>query len=59
MKENFFKVGYTDYLQKNKRTSSFFNKIMKHKLMLSLGLIIIFCTLMNFWLIYKFISILS
>ena len=62
MEEDFFKVGYSGYLQKvkveNKKRTGILKKIFKHKVILwSLG-IILTCVLMNFWLIYKFMSIL-
>ena len=62
MKEDFFKVGYSKYLQKvkfeEKKRTSIFSKIFKHKIIIwSVGIILI-CVLMNFWLIYRFMNIL-
>ena len=64
MKEDFFKVGYTTYLENenikiNKRTSSFFKKISKHKFILMTSSIIMLCVFMNFFLIYKFMRIIE
>lgn len=62
MKEKFFKLGYSNYLQKSKkkkRTSLFVNKILEHKVVFSILLIVITCTAMNCWLVYRFMSVLS
>lgn len=62
MKENFFRVGYSSYLQKNKkkrRTSFILNKILEHKVVFSILLVIIICMVMNCWLVYRFMSVLS
>ncbi len=63
MKEDFFKVGYSTYIQKNenekqKWTSKLFGKILEHKFITTICLIILACMTMNMWLIYKFINIL-
>lgn len=63
MKENFFSVGYSSYLQsidKKKETSyHFFSKFWEHKVIFSILFVMIVCIGMNFWLIYKFIYILE
>ena len=64
MKEDFFKLGYTTYLKKSnvnkkKCTNSIFDKIWKHKFILTTSSIIIMCLLMNFFLIYKFMKIIE
>ena len=62
MEENFFKVGYTKYLQETKKEekkrTSFISKILKNKIIICISVIILMCSAMNFWLIYKFINIL-
>ena len=64
MKEDFFKVVYSMYADKGdvkrkKRTNYMFNKLLKNKFILSTGVIIIMCSTINFFLIYKFISIIE
>ena len=64
MKEDFFKVGYTMYIDtkktnRKKWTSSVFSKICKHKFILISSSIIIMCVFMNFFLIYKFMRIME
>lgn len=65
MKEDtFFRVGYTTYLQKSKiRKRSWTSKIAKiivgHKVISAIFAIIIMCFVMNFWLVYRFISVLE
>ena len=64
MKEDFFKVGYSKYLDKNnhkekKRTNSIINKILKNKFIIATSSIIIMCSFINFFLIYKFIRIID
>ena len=61
MKEDFFKVGYTSYLRKEKikRTSLFWKKIKEHKFLLGVISIIIISLSINFYLIFKFINILE
>ncbi len=64
MKEDFFKVGYSTYLKKlpskkEKWTSRILKKILAHKFIVMTLLIIFFCFLMNMWLIYRFMNILS
>lgn len=65
MKEDvFFKVGYTTYLQKSKVrkinwTSRFAKKIMEHKVISVFFVVITMCIIMNFWLVYRFISVLE
>ena len=64
MKEDFFKVGYTNYLSENenndiKRTRSILRKIGKHKFIFTISSIIIMCLGMNFFLIYKFMKIIE
>ena len=64
MKEDFFKVGYSKYLDKNnqkekKRTNSIFNKVLKNRFIIATSSIIIMCSLINFFLIYKFIRIID
>lgn len=63
MEENFFKVGYSSYLENTKKTkkkwtSRIWEKISRHKLMVWICAIIIMCVIMNFWLIYQFVNIL-
>lgn len=64
MEKEMFKVGYTTYLQKPESkkknwTSKVIAKVIKNKLLLIIGSIIIACIIMNFWLIYQFINILE
>ena len=64
MKEDFFKVGYSKYLDKNnqkekKRTNSIFNKVLKNRFIIATSSIIIMCSFINFFLIYKFIRIID
>ncbi len=64
MKEDFFKVGYTTYIENNnikrkKWTSSILKKIWKHKFILFTSSIIMMCVFMNFFLIYKFMRIIQ
>lgn len=65
MKEDiFFRVGYTTYLQKSKNTkkkwtSKMIKNIAEHKVVATIFGVIIMCVVMNFWLIYRFISILE
>ena len=63
MKEDFFKVGYTTYLSRKSKKLSWTSKlkkvVFKHKLIISISVIIISCLIMNFWLIYKFVKILE
>ena len=61
-----FKVGYTTYLEKNKkrtpkknRTSKIFKMIAEHKVMVTILGIIVMCLVINFWLVYKFVHILE
>ena len=63
MKEDFFKVGYSTYIQKQQKektkwTSRLLNKIIEHKFLTTICLVILTCMTMNMWLIYKFINIL-
>lgn len=64
MEEDFFKVGYSTYLQKQnvakkKWTSIFFKKILKHKVITISILTIFTCIGMNIWLVYRFMNILA
>ena len=64
MEEDFFKVGYTTYLQKQettkkKWTSMFLHKILKHKIITASILTIFICLGLNIWLVYRFMTILS
>lgn len=65
MKEDvFLKVGYSTYLQKRKVkkrnwTSKITGIIMAHKVISTIFVIITMCTVMNFWLVYRFINILE
>lgn len=64
MKENFFKIGYSSYLSKKenkflKWTNIIVNKILQHKILLSVLFTIVLCCSMNFLLIYKFMNILA
>lgn len=65
MKEDvFFKVGYTTYLQRPKiRKKSWTSKIGKmiigHKVISAICAIVVMCFVMNFWLVYRFISVLE
>jgi hypothetical protein len=64
MKEDFFKVGYSKYLNKNnhnekKRTNYIFNKLFKNRFIIVTSSIIIMCSFINFFLIYKFIRIID
>lgn len=62
MKEDFFKVGYTTYVNKSKKikwTSRLWKLIFKYKVAITISTIIISCLIINFWLIYKFLKILE
>ena len=62
MKEDFFKVGYTTYVNNNKKTkwtSRLWKLVFKYKVVLTISTIIIGCLIINFWLIYKFLKILE
>ena len=63
MKEDFILVGYSGLVKnKNHRigwTSSFIKEILKHKLIFSMVLIIVFCICLNFWLIFRFVNLLQ
>lgn len=64
MKEDFFKVGYSKYLDKNnqnekKRTKHMVNKLLKKRFIIVTSSIIIMCSFINFFLIYKFIRIID
>ena len=64
MEEDFFRIGFTTYLNKKninktKRTSSFIKMIAKHRFIFTTILIVILSLCMNFWLIFKFMSILQ
>ena len=64
MKEDFFKVGYSKYLNKNnntkkKRTNHIFNKLLKNRFIIATSSIIIMCSFINFFLIYKFVRIID
>ena len=63
MKEDvFFKVGYTTYLEKNRKekwTSKIIKKIEKHKFLAIVLYVIIMCAITNFFLIYKFVCIIG
>lgn len=61
-----FKVGYTSYLEKSKKrtkknrwTSKIGKVIEEHKVIVSFLGVVIVCFWINFWLVYKFISILE
>ena len=63
MKENvFLKVGYTSYLEKEKKknwTSRFLKKVNEHKFLTITISIVGMCMVTNIFLIYKFISIME
>ena len=64
MKEDFFKVGYSTYLKKmpvkkQKWTSRFIKKILEHKIIAIIICTIVICLVMNIWLVYRFMNILS
>ena len=61
MKDFFLKIGYSKYLNKEKKgTSVLFKKYLKKYKMIYLGLSIVFiCISINFWLICKFVHILE
>ncbi len=62
MKEDFFKIGYSAYLNNNKKqkwTSLIFEKIAKHKLIFAIIFIALICATINFWLIFKFMYVLE
>ncbi len=64
MKEDFFKAGYSNYLNKNnqnkkKRTNCIFNKMLKNRFIIATSSIIIMCSFINFFLIYKFVRIID
>ena len=64
MKEDFFNISYTAYVnnkkkEKQKWTSSWKNKMWKHRFILAISSIIIMCLSMNFFLIYKFMRIIE
>ena len=61
MKENFFDVGYSGYINKSnkiKRTS-FIKKIAQHKIIFIAMFFVFMCLGVNMWLIYTFINILE
>lgn len=65
MKEDvFFKVGYTSYLQKPKIrkkgwTSRIVQLVREHKVLSVTFVMISMCMVMNFWLVFRFVSILE
>ena len=64
MEEDFFKVGYSTYLKKlpskkQKWTSRILKKILEHKFIIAIILTIMICLIMNIWLVYRFMNILS
>ena len=64
MKEDFFKVGYSTYLERKKAnkplwTSIFIKKIKNHKIITTIVFSAILCGFMNILLIYRFMSILE
>ena len=64
MKEDFFNISYTAYVnnkkkEKQKWTSSWKNKMWKYRFILAISSIIIMCLSMNFFLIYKFMRIIE
>ena len=64
MKEDFFNVGYTTYLQKKKIkgdnwTNYLIRVICRHKFIFLASLIVIMCLCMNLFLIYKFMKIIE
>ena len=64
MEKKIFKIGYTTYLQKSETkkenwTSKFVKKLLEHKIIFSMCIIIAMCVMLNFWLIYKFARILE
>ena len=62
MKEDFFKLGYSPYLntsKKQKWTSRCIEILAKHKLFLTITITVSICIIINFWLIFKFMSILE
>ena len=63
MKEDFFLIGYSNLYKNNNHkkwwTSWFIKKILTHKLIFSMIILIGLCFCMNFWLIYRFVNILQ
>ena len=63
MEEDFFKVGYSTYLQKQKVNTkwrtSFLEKIFKHKVITITVLTLALCIGMNMWLVYRFMTLLA
>lgn len=64
MHEKILNIGYTTYLQKEKKqnkkwTSNIFKMISRHKILSMCLLIVFMCFTMNFMLIYNFIKILE
>jgi len=64
MKEDFFNVGYSSYLKeieknKTKWTSYIIEKILKHKIISTTIVIALVFTIINFWLIFKFMSVIE
>lgn len=63
MKEEFFLIGYSNLLKNKKRridwTSFFLKKILTHKVIFSMILVIGLCFGVNFWLIYRFVNLLQ
>ena len=63
MKENvFLKVGYTGYLEKEKKenwTSRLIKKIVEHKFISIVVAIVMMCVITNLCLIYKFLCVME
>ena len=64
MNEKVINLGYTTYLQNEKKTkknwtSNILNKIYKHKILAMCLLIVLMCVGMNLMLIYNFMRILE
>ena len=63
MKEDFFLIGYSNLYKNNNHkkgwTSWVIKKILTHKLIFSMILLIGLCLCANFWLIYRFVNLLQ
>ena len=63
MKEDFFLIGYSNMVKNKKSklnwTSKCVKKIISHKIIFSMILIIMLCFSINFLLIFRFIHILQ